>query len=173
MEARGSVVLFLGYCFFPKCLYVRPYRASSGSCLFHHSLGSCPGFVCAAVVGVIELQQKRKQWKRVIEQLPSCHCAPASARVTHLPVDFMPPCPDAAGKPHIASVRGHWVQREPVGEDSLVRLLGRQMLMHSLEVLKVQSWSDRLLLSGGYKSVAPSYPLFTQPVMWDYFTWTY
>lgn len=39
------------------------------------------------------------------------------------------------------------MQREPVGEDSLVRLLGRQMLMHSLKVLKVQSWSYRLLLS--------------------------
>lgn len=50
--------------------------------------------------------------------LPLCHCAPTSASVTHLPANILPPCPEAAGKPRSASEWGHWVQREPVGEDS-------------------------------------------------------
>lgn len=62
--------------------------------------------------------KKEAEGRREIEKLPLCHRAPTSARVTHLPADILPPCPGAAGKPRSASEWGHWVQREPVGEDS-------------------------------------------------------
>lgn len=127
MEACGSLRLFLGYSYFSEFLFKSgPSRPTGGSSLFCCSLGACPGFMCAVVAGVLgrgkeresEGGSSRERWRRGIETLPLCHCAPTSARVTHLPANILPPCPDAAGKARSASEWGHRVQREPVGEDS-------------------------------------------------------
>lgn len=59
-----------------------PSRPASGSCLFHCSLGACPGFMRAVVVG--QGGNGIERYRRGIETLPLCHCAPTSARVTHL-----------------------------------------------------------------------------------------